>query len=133
MRKSHIIAITIIALSIGAIVGSFADSSTYANFNEAFSNPGNEYHVVGKLNKEKDVHYDPGSNTSLVKFHMIDKKGIEKKVYLHRSKPQDFERAENIVLIGEAKDSTFHANDILMKCPSKYNDQAKVAHSSSKE
>ena len=50
-------------------------------------------------------------------------KGIAKPVVLHKSKPQDFEKSEQIVLIGKIKDDVFHANDILMKCPSKYNDQ----------
>ena len=37
-------------------------------------------------------------------------------------KPQDFERSEQIVLIGKVQGDEFHASDILMKCPSKYND-----------
>jgi len=53
---------------------------------------------------------------------MTDIKNEEKKVVLHKSKPQDFERSEQIVLIGSAQGDEFHANDILMKCPSKYQD-----------
>jgi cytochrome c-type biogenesis protein CcmE len=55
---------------------------------------------------------------------MVDnnKTPIEKKVILHKSKPQDFEHAEQIVIIGKMKNGEFHASDILMKCPSKYND-----------
>jgi cytochrome c-type biogenesis protein CcmE len=53
---------------------------------------------------------------------MIDNKGEERKVILHKNKPQDFERSEQIVLIGKMKADAFVASDILMKCPSKYND-----------
>ena len=53
---------------------------------------------------------------------MIDNKGIEKKVVLYKSVPQDFQKSEQIVLIGKMKGDEFHANEILMKCPSKYND-----------
>ena len=53
---------------------------------------------------------------------MYDNKGIENKVVLHKTKPQDFERSEQIVIIGKMEGEEFHANEILMKCPSKYND-----------
>jgi cytochrome c-type biogenesis protein CcmE len=39
------------------------------------------------------------------------------------SKPQDFERSEQIVLTGKMKGDEFVATDILMKCPSKYKDE----------
>lgn len=41
---------------------------------------------------------------------------------LHKSVPQDIEKSEQIVLIGKMKGEEFHATEILMKCPSKYND-----------
>ncbi|RZJ76982.1 MAG: cytochrome c maturation protein CcmE, partial [Flavobacterium sp.] len=45
-----------------------------------------------------------------------------KKVVLNGTKPQDFERSEKLVLIGQMNNDTFYASKILMKCPSKYND-----------
>jgi cytochrome c-type biogenesis protein CcmE len=36
------------------------------------------------------------------------------------TKPQDFERSEQIVLTGQMRGKEFHASKILMKCPSKY-------------
>ena len=122
MKKSHIIGIVIIALAIGAIISSLTDSSTYATFSEAFAHPNSQYHIVGKYNKNKGLDYNPEVNADLFTFHMMDNEGVEKKVILNKSKPQDFERSEQIVLIGKAVGNEFHANDILMKCPSKYND-----------
>jgi cytochrome c-type biogenesis protein CcmE len=122
MKKTHIIALLIIAASLGAIITALADSSTYADFTEAFTHVGKEFHVVGKLNKEKETTYNPQENPDKFVFYMKDDKGIEKKVILLKSKPQDFERSEQIVLIGKAQGEDFVANDILMKCPSKYND-----------
>ena len=122
MKKIHIIGIIIIAVAIGAIFTTLSSSSTYASFTEASKNPDSEYHVVGKLNKEKQTIYDPQADANLFTFYMIDNNGVEKKVLLHKSKPQDFERSEQIVIIGKCKNDEFHANDILMKCPSKYND-----------
>lgn len=122
MKKIHIIGIIIIAVSIGTILASLSSSSTYADFAEAAANPASEYHVVGKLNKAKETSYDPATNANQFIFYMADNKGIEKKIILHKSKPQDFERSEQIVIIGKCKGEEFEANDILMKCPSKYND-----------
>lgn len=122
MKKLHIIGIVIIAVAIGVIFTSLNNTSSYADFSEAVANVDVEYHVVGKLNKEKPTVYDPTINTDEFVFYMIDNKGVEKKVVLHKNKPQDFERSEQIVVIGKMQGDAFHANDILMKCPSKYND-----------
>ena len=53
---------------------------------------------------------------------MLDNNGVEREVFLQKAKPQDFERSEQIVLIGKAKNDVFVAREILMKCPSKYDD-----------
>jgi cytochrome c-type biogenesis protein CcmE len=122
MKKLHIIGIIIIAVAIGVIFVSLKDTSTYADFTEALANPGTEYHIVGKLNKDEPQVYDPKLNADEFVFTMVDNKGVSKPVVLHKSKPQDFEKCEQIVLIGKMKGNEFHANDILMKCPSKYAD-----------
>ena len=122
MKKTHIIGIIIIALAIGAILGTVADSSTYASFSMAMENPGDEFHVVGQLNKEKEMIYNPEENANLFTFYVIDNEGKESKVLFKGTKPQDFERSEQIVLTGKMKDNDFNASKILMKCPSKYND-----------
>lgn len=122
MKRTHIILIVLIAVLIGAMIGAISDSSSYANFEEAFENPGEEFHVVGKLSEGKEMVYDPLTNPDLFTFWMVDANGEEHKVYLHKSKPQDFERSEQIVLIGAVQNGDFHADEILMKCPSKYTD-----------
>ena len=123
MKRSHIIAIVIIAVAIAALVGSLYDSSTYASLEEAMAHPGKEYHVVGVLDRSQEIVYEPSLNASLTTFTMQDMEGKTCKVYLSKAKPQDFERSERLVLIGEATESgEFHARDMLMKCPSKYNE-----------
>lgn len=124
MKKIHILGIILIAVAIGAIFTTLNNTSTYADFTEAAKNPGSEFHVVGKLNKEKEAVYEPKVDANLFTFYMIDNKGVESKVILHKNKPidQDFKSSEQIVLIGQMQGQEFHASDILMKCPSKYND-----------
>jgi cytochrome c-type biogenesis protein CcmE len=112
----------VIAVAIGVIFTSLRNNTSYADFREAMANPSTEYHVVGKLNKEIPVQYDPKVNADECSFYMKDNNGLEEKVVLHKSVPQDFQKSEQIVLIGKMQNGEFHANDILMKCPSKYND-----------
>lgn len=121
MKKLHIVGIIIIAVAIGVIFASLRNTASYADFAEAISNQDKEFHVVGKLNKDLPQVYEPTINPDEFSFTMIDNKGISKNVVLHKSKPQDFDKSEQLVLIGKMQGETFHANDILMKCPSKYN------------
>lgn len=122
MKKTSIILVVLIAVVVAVMIGAINDSSSYADFGQAFENPGEEFHVVGQLSRDKEMVYDPLTNPDLFVFHMKDNLGEEHKVFLHKSKPQDFERSEQIVLIGSAENGEFHANEILMKCPSKYTD-----------
>jgi cytochrome c-type biogenesis protein CcmE len=124
MKKSHIIAIVVVAVAIGAILSTFTESSTYASFKEAANRPEVEYHVVGELNREKDMIYNPQIDANRFSFYLIDREGTEQLVHFRGSKPQDFEKSEQVVITGKMGDDAFIANKILMKCPSKYNDGA---------
>ena len=127
MKRTHIIALVIIAVAVAALVSSLSESSTYADLNEAFADPGREFHVVGTLDKSRPIVYEPGRNASLTEFTMIDLKGRSCTVKLAKAKPQDVERSERLVLIGEANaQGEFEARDMLMKCPSKYTEQNKL-------
>lgn len=121
MKKTHIVVILIIAVAAAFMIGSVSESSSYADFQEAFDNPGREYHVVGELDRSADIVYNPEVNPNITEFTMIDEAGEVRRVILNKSKPQDFERSESVVLIGKAQGDEFHASEMLMKCPSKYN------------
>ena len=68
------------------------------------------------------MYYDAAKDPNHFAFSMKDEKGKVNKVILNGTKPQDFERSEKLVLIGQMNEGTFYASKILMKCPSKYND-----------
>lgn len=132
MKKSSIAGIIIIALAIGIIISTYADSSTYGSFTDAKETT-SELHVVGHLNKEKELVYNPQQDANYFAFYMKDNKGLECKVIFNGSKPQDFERSEQIVLTGKMAGNEFHASKILMKCPSKYTkDKVEVTEASAK-
>jgi cytochrome c-type biogenesis protein CcmE len=122
MKKSHIIILILIVVSISIVFFSLNSSETYASFTESAQHQNKTYHVVGKLNRQKDIVYDPQSNANLFTFYLVDKEGVERKVFLHKAKPQDFDKSEQIVVIGKMQEDGFHAKDILTKCPSKYSD-----------
>ena len=122
MKKAHIIGIIVIALAIGAIISTINDAGTYVTFAQAKQHPNMEFTVIGELNKSRDITYDPEVDANLFSFYVIDKDGDEQKIIFHGTKPQDFERSEQITLQGKMVDGTFICTKILMKCPSKYND-----------
>lgn len=119
MKKSSIIGIVVIAIAIAVIISTYSNTSTYGSFNDAKTTK-SELHVVGRLNKTKELTYDPTKNANYFSFYMKDNKGEECKVVLTGTKPEDFERSEQIVITGKMKGNEFHASHILMKCPSKY-------------
>ena len=120
MKKAHIIGLIIIAACIGVIISTVTDSSTYVNFATASQQQGKEFHVVGELVRDKAMHYDPIEDPNYFSFYMIDNVGEERKVIFTDTKPRDFEKSEQIVLIGRMEEEQFYASKILMKCPSKY-------------
>ncbi len=122
MKKTHIIAIVMIAVAIGAIISMVSDAATYADFNTAEQLAGKQIQVVGQLNKEKEISYQPEQDANSFSFFMVDNSGAERKVIFNGAKPQDFERSEQVVVTGSVEGGQFYADKILMKCPSKYND-----------
>ena len=121
MKKTHIIALLVIAVAFGIILASLSNNSTYATFKEAGNHPDNVYHVVGKLDRSKAFQYDAHVNANLFTFYLVDKDGSERKVTLGKPEPDDFEKSDQIFVIGKAQGSDeFVAHDVLMKCPSKY-------------
>lgn len=130
MKKSSVIGIIIIAIAIAMIIVIYTDSSTYSTFSEAKEKQ-TELYVVGVLNKEKDLHYDPKVDANHFSFYMYDNDSTECRVVFRGAKPQDIERSEQIVLTGKMVGRDFHASKILMKCPSKYNeDEVEVIEAS---
>jgi cytochrome c-type biogenesis protein CcmE len=120
MKKLHIVSMLFIALSIAVIISSVGSADTYAAFQEAMKYEGVNYTVVGNLDKNEPIGYNPLENANLVEFYMTDKEGTRMKVILNQSKPQDFEKSEEIVVKGNAQGGVFYANTMLLKCPSKY-------------
>lgn len=131
MKTSHIIAIVIIGIAISIILSTAGDASSYVSFKEAseMANDGDndKVHVVGKLAKStsgqiEGMVYAPQLDPNYFEFQLVDQNNEAKKVIYANPKPQDFERSEQVVIIGCIKNNVFVCDKILMKCPSKYQD-----------
>jgi len=119
MKKSSIIGIVVIAIAIAVIVATYGSASRYGSFADARSTS-SEMHVIGHLDKSKELYYDAHKDPNYFSFFMKDKNGNELKVVYDKPEPEDFERSDQIVLVGRMENNEFHASTINMKCPSKY-------------
>lgn len=122
MKKIFIVAFVMIAAAIALLFKSAEDLTTYTTFEDARTT-GKKVKVVGQLAKDREMVYDPAKDPNYFTFFISDTEGEERKVVLYASKPQDFEKSEQIVVTGEMKGEDFLASDLLMKCPSKYKDE----------
>ncbi len=132
MKKSHIIALGVIAIAITMIISTIGDASTYLSFNEAkeLAEKGNtkSVHVVGELPRNSagdaiGIKYEPSIDPNRFEFIMIDSLHTQYKVVHNQPKPQDIEKSEKVVVVGKMNldNGYFEAEKILLKCPSKYN------------
>jgi cytochrome c-type biogenesis protein CcmE len=132
MKKSHMIALGVIAIAIVMIISTVGDASTYSDFGEARrlakEGSSSSVHVVGELKKDfegniEGMLYQPAINPNKFEFIMIDSLQKESKVVYMKPKPQDMEKSEKVVVVGNMNldENYFLAEQILLKCPSKYN------------
>lgn len=131
MKLSHIIGIIVIAVAIGIVITSYGDSSSYVTFGKAMSmaKDGDEdmVHVVGKLKKDaagkaEGLFYQPQLDPNHFEFTLVDNENHVQKCVYNSPKPQDFDRSEQIVVVGAMRGDHFQTQKILLKCPSKYQD-----------
>ncbi len=129
MKKIQIFGLVIIAIAIGIIITMAGDASTYVDFSKASEmadNGDNEsIHVVGQLKKDQagnilEMEYNPVVDPNYFSFTLIDNKNVAQKVIYKSGKPQDFDKSEQVVVVGKMQNGAFTAEKILMKCPSKY-------------
>lgn len=123
MKKTHIIGLIAIAIAIASLMVIAGDASTYTDFSAAIEQPDQDHQIVGYLSTDKEIVYNPEVDANSFSFFMKDKNGKEQKVVCQKEKPTDFERSEEIVLKGRMKGDVFVAHEMLLKCPSKYQDE----------
>lgn len=118
MKPKLVIGIIAIVGFTSLLMYNFGNSiSTYVNFEQAEGMQG--AHVVGTWDDTQDYGFSVESKN--FSFYMKDQSGNTHRVVYPKPKPNNFEQADQLVVIGEMQNGVFYANDMLMKCPSKYN------------
>ncbi len=130
MKKTHIIGILIVAIAVMVIISTAGDASSYVTFAEAMKMAGSgnkkKIHVVGHLKKDGQGNFvgiEPGADRLSVSFTMVDNNLEEQKVFYKEPMPPDLLKSEQVVVIGSFSDEIFVADKILLKCPSKYQEE----------
>ncbi len=120
MKPVYIIGgvVVLAAIVLGALA--FVNTLTpYVSIAEARTS-GRTVQVHGFL--KETLGYDAEGR---FRFVLVDEKGDEMIVVYGQAKPANFEQATGFVVIGryEAEAGIFRADQILVKCPSKYQEQ----------
>jgi cytochrome c-type biogenesis protein CcmE len=125
MKPRLLIGSLLVLASIAFGVTAFKKSLTpYISFAEA-KRSGGSVQVNGVLADPKAVRYDAASSELV--FALKDDKNEVMQVVYKGVKPVNFEQATNVVAIGAYKDGEFAADQLLVKCPSKYAAEADKA------
>lgn len=120
MRPKTLVGLVLIVAFTSMLFLNFGQQvGGYMNFAEAEAS-GSKAHVVGMWVDAEQFRYDASSN--VFSFQMEDEVGNVRMVRYNNPKPANFEDAEKVVIDGYAEGSHFVAENILVKCPSKYND-----------
>lgn len=119
-----------IALAIVVIISTAGDASAYVTFGEAkeMADKGNrnKIHVVGTLPKDATgqvIGIVPSPDMLSFKFDMVDENNQIQTVFHPNPMPTDFLRSEQVVVVGSYQNGNFVAEKILLKCPSKYQEE----------
>ncbi len=124
MKKTHIIALVLIAIAIATLISFMGNVTTYETIASAKQKPGKFVNLIAKMDKTQPLQYDPVKNPNYLTFTALDTLGNSIQVVYRNAKPTDMEKSERLVLKGKVENGVFECKDILLKCPSKYKDDA---------
>jgi cytochrome c-type biogenesis protein CcmE len=121
LKPLHLIGIAIILLAI--VTGYFGLQSAFRPYTTSVSEAvgsGRSVQLAGFLGSTGE--YDTNGNFT---FNLQDGTGKLVKVIYPKPRPANFEQAVSVVAIGhyDAAQQAFLAEDMLVKCPSKYQEQ----------
>ena len=130
MKPAHIIALLIIAVTLGVTLFTFANSvAPNISITEAMARPGELVQVRGTILKDT-VRWVPEKTQlifdirEVVKTTKGEEAGSKKMTVVYgKVKPDSFDEANGVDVVGRYSDGVFKADTMLVKCPSKYIEQ----------
>ena len=114
--KLILAAVVVIAVGIWAATTFTGSLTSYVDFSEARSR-GTRVQVMGEIDHER-VAYN--ASAQVLTFPMTDEEGEVMQVEFDGTMPGNFDQASHAVVVGVYKDNLFAADQLLVKCPSKY-------------
>jgi cytochrome c-type biogenesis protein CcmE len=130
MKRGPIISGLVAVFALGAAVMAFTTSaSPYVTVAQAKSAPGERLHVAGNI--------VPGSVRNDVfrqemTFRMKDAEGTVVQVIHRGEKPANMAEAKQVVAVGKMAGDEFVSQQLIVKCPSKYEGDDKQDQESKK-
>jgi cytochrome c-type biogenesis protein CcmE len=120
-----IIVVAVIFLVAQSIGSTGAYYMTVADLNTRTDDlMGQKIRVSGAVVQESE---DWNASELMLKFLMTDETGDEVLVSFHGSRPSNFSRATEAIVEGELMpDGTFRADNLLLKCPSRYEESPEL-------
>ncbi|AXJ01500.1 cytochrome c-type biogenesis protein CcmE [Cyclonatronum proteinivorum] len=124
MKPRVIIGTVAIVLFTSLLMWNFGNSlGSYVGFEDAELS-GNRVHVIGTWVPDKPHGFD--NQRMVFNFYMEDNYGQVRRVSYNKPKPNNFEDAESLVVVGKMRNGVMLSDDMLVKCPSKYNDASNL-------
>jgi cytochrome c-type biogenesis protein CcmE len=84
---------------------------------EVMASAGEPCEVYGEVVKGA-THYD--LRAARLQFRLTDKTGDTIPIVFPKPKPANFDQASHVKAIGTYRDGAFQADNLILKCPSKY-------------
>ncbi len=118
MKTPTLIILIVVAVFGAVLTINFGkNTSIYSDFGTA-KKTGRQIHVVGEWVNRDQSSYNPASDEFT--FFLKDTLQQVEQVLYHDPKPMNFEQAQKVVVVGQYEGEQFVADQIVMKCPSKY-------------
>lgn len=128
MKPAYLIAFFLIIISLGITLYAFSFSiAQHVTITQAMKMPGQTVQVPGKIIKDTVV-YDTSRSELRFDVEEMNGKDPQRLTIVYREpKPENFDTATSVEAQGVYKNGMFYAKNLLIKCPSKYNDEKKSA------
>ncbi len=119
-NRKALVTITAATLAMGFVVMAFvANASPYGTVSDAKAGGRDRLHVAGDV-IDGSVKRDLANNRLLLTI--VDKAGDKMDVFHTGEMPSNLAEVKQVVVVGKLEDGKFHSTEMLVKCPSRYED-----------
>jgi cytochrome c-type biogenesis protein CcmE len=113
-----LVTVIVALLAFGVVLYAFSNSaSPYVTVSQARKTSGDRLHIAGNIVKDS-VHLS--LQRHVLEFDMKDSDGALVHVVHEGEQPENLAEANRVVAIGKMKGNEFISQQLLVKCPSKY-------------